>query len=208
MPLNIAPNGRGVECLANKIHRGPARKDIFERFMSHVEVSANGCWLWTGAVCSDGYGNFRITTDKTIGSHRFSYEFHRGPIPNELEVDHECHTPSNCDGGDLCIHRRCVNPDHLTLTTHAKNCSTERSLVGRDQRARTHCPQGHEYTPENTGPARNRATGRIFRSCRECDRLRAHRQKDQRNAYRRKRYAKKLAERGKVVGKYSRRRKT
>lgn len=40
---------------------------------------------------------------------------------------------------------------------------------GEQQRAKTHCPQGHEYTPENTYIL-NRPGGRTARQCKTCTR--------------------------------------
>jgi hypothetical protein len=64
-----------------------------------------------------------------------------------------------CDGREhLCRNRICANPYHLEPVTSAEN--TRRSPVYNG--AKTHCPQGHEYTPENTYINRGR------RNCREC----------------------------------------
>ncbi|MFL5913146.1 MAG: hypothetical protein ACJ768_21580 [Gaiellaceae bacterium] len=51
------------------------------------------------------------------------------------------------------------------------------------QARRTHCPQGHEYTPENTYLRKDRAEG-TQRQCRACTIARARRQEDRRKAAR------------------------
>jgi hypothetical protein len=69
-----------------------------------------GCWLWTG-VLTYGYGALNVHGRRTL-AHRFSYELAHGPIPDGIFV---CH---NCPGGDV---KRCVNPAHLWLGSHADN---------------------------------------------------------------------------------------
>lgn len=79
-----------------------------ERFFSKVTaVPLAGCWLWMGC-CSNGYGHMR-RQKRCVLAHRFSYELHKGPIPEGLELDHLCRIPS------------CVNPDHLEPVTSAEN---------------------------------------------------------------------------------------
>jgi len=58
-------------------------------------------------------------------------------IPNGLVLDH------------LCKNRKCVNPLHLRVVTQAVNCLSGDSPPARNSR-KTHCPNGHEYSPENT----------------------------------------------------------
>lgn len=80
-------------------------------FKSDVEylVDEHGCWVWQRSM-SQGYGRCADGT----GAHRVFWERSRGPIPQDLEIDH------------LCRNRACVNPDHMELVTHRENM--QRSL--------------------------------------------------------------------------------
>lgn len=113
------------------------------------------CWLWTGAT-TVGYGRFRGS-----GVHRMAYEELVGPIPDGLVMDH------------LCRVRHCVNPAHLEPVTLAEN--VRRGLSGRYQASKTHCPQGHEYSPENTYVTKvgQRKCRTCYISRRRADRVRA-----------------------------------
>lgn len=137
---------------------------ILERFLSHIVILPNGCWEWTAYILPGGYGMFGVSAEDVRLAHRASYEFHIGPIPDGLDLDHKCHDPKICAGGKTCPHRRCVNPDHLKPEPRKVNCSPERSSSNQIAAraailAKTHCPSGHPYDSSNT---------RIYRGKRYC----------------------------------------
>jgi HNH endonuclease len=143
-------------------------------FLRRISKQENGCWHWTGAISEKGYGVMLLPgTNRLIGVHRFSFEYFKGPIPEGLELDHICHDPQECRKGNKCLHRRCANPDHLVVSTHGDNVRRAYLTIGKaaiaaweKKKSRTHCQNGHEYTPERT-----HFTTSGTRICRECSRL-------------------------------------
>lgn len=119
------------------------------RFSRHVTPEPNtGCWLWTGADNTIGYGKMRHPeTGKCDYVHRYAYEVIVGVIPEDLEIDH------------ICNIRSCVNPDHMELVTRQENVRRRRDRL----RQRPYCHNGHEMTSENTYFDKNG-----WRTCRTC----------------------------------------
>jgi hypothetical protein len=113
-----------------------------------VAAGPDDCWEWTGSTDSSGYGNF-FTGTQTLGAHRVAWMLVNGPIEQGMTVDHTCFTIT------------CVNPAHLRLVTNSDNARRQRSAL------RSHCINGHEFTPENTylRPARPRQGARDCRAC-------------------------------------------
>lgn len=79
------------------------------RFWAKVVADPAGCWLWTAAANTEGYGVFQTEGHRTRLAHRWAYEHMIGDIPPGLELDH------------LCSVRRCVRPDHLDPVPGAIN---------------------------------------------------------------------------------------
>lgn len=104
--------------VAGELSRKPSDE---ERFWSHVEKTG-GCWLWTASRSKQGRGYGQFFAGRVrINAHRYSWEFHRGPIPPGLVVMHRCDNPP------------CVNPAHLALGTHVEN---QADKVLKDRQAR------------------------------------------------------------------------
>lgn len=127
------------------VHPGLGRLPM--RIVEKIEERPDGCWIWTGYL-NDGYGRPMISGRRRY-LHRVTYESVNGPIPDGLEIDHAtCQTPA------------CCNPTHLEAVTHAEN--VRRGRVGENNRMKTECKRGHEFTESNTRTYRSR------RHCREC----------------------------------------
>jgi hypothetical protein len=107
------------------------------------------CWLWLG-YRRDGRYPWMSYAGRPTAAYRVAYMLLVGPIPDGLHLDH------------LCRVVFCVNPAHLEPVTQQENNRRQAAAI-------THCPQGHEYTPENTGYDRG------SRYCRICSRLNAAR---------------------------------
>lgn len=114
-----------------------------------------------------GYGIAPWQGGQTV-AHKVAWMLAHGEeVPDGYEVDHRCHDET-CTAGDRCPHRQCCNPGHLQLVTQAQNKAAGRMYRPATRKLRaTHCPKGHEYTPENT-----RVASHGGRNCRECERSR------------------------------------
>lgn len=84
----------------------------------HQHADENGCLNWTRGVNLYGYGHFKYS-QKIVAAHRVSWEiYNQRTIPDGIYILHSCDNPS------------CINPEHLSLGTHADNMR-EKSERGR-----------------------------------------------------------------------------
>lgn len=136
-----------------------------DRVLRTVKKTKRGCWIPDRFIMRNGYTQVAVQ-GKMLMSHRVVYEALVGPIPDGMVLDH------------LCRNRACVNPKHCEPVSMREN--NRRGLTPAGENARkTHCQNGHEFTPENT------AVYSGHRMCRICNREYQRRKyalaKDQRN---------------------------
>lgn len=123
------------------------------RLWARLELRGT-CWVWVGPHDKAGYGRVKWH-NKNRCVHQVVWELLKGPRPLGLESDH------------LCRVRDCANPDHIEFVTRRENIARARMARGKDNfnGAKTHCPQGHEYSETNTTI---KPDGR--RRCKQCHR--------------------------------------
>lgn len=135
---------------------------IQKRLASSFNVLDNGCWQWSKGKYPTGYGRISLWGRPPKGgqfmAHRVLYELIYGTQPENMQIDH------------LCRKRDCVNPMHMEVVSKDENNIRGNSPSAIHSR-KTHCPQGHEYTLENTGYWSN-GPGKVkSRNCKACNRV-------------------------------------
>lgn len=132
-------------------------KPVDERIKNSVDITVSGCWEWTLAIDKDGYGSIKVG-GKSMRASRVSYEVFVDDIPVGFVVS------------ATCRNRACVNPAHLDAISMQECVIRGESDPLKNfaeyhqrRRAATHCPHGHEWSPENTRYADD--GGRVCRSC-------------------------------------------
>jgi len=89
-----------------------------------ITPDTNQCWIWTGGLDKDGYGQKNWYGKRTL-SHRVAWVVTYGDIPKGLQVLHKCDVPA------------CCNPTHLFLGTQKQNMEDKVSK-GRHLHNETH----------------------------------------------------------------------
>lgn len=128
---------------------------IEDRYWSHVDRRGpDECWPWIGST-SSGYGRFWDGTYLPTGSrrmalaHRWAYKTFLGPVPDDIEV---CH---NCDN------RPCQNLTHWFLGTQQDNMD-DKVAKGRQARLVGESNPGVKLTSQQVDAIRHQyATGAV-----------------------------------------------
>jgi hypothetical protein len=110
------------------------------RFVRYVDFDGD-CWVWTSTRNPHGYGTFtnsRVPPRRTFTAHRLFWTWLVGPVPEGLELDHQCRNPA------------CVNPDHLEPVTHRENVLRGAAPAIRARRNGRCQRKGHPFPPGET----------------------------------------------------------
>ena len=131
-------------------------------FWDRTAQGENGCVVWLGPKDADGYGMVRMSGNVVRRAPRIAYALAKGAIPDGMIVMHACDNPP------------CVNPEHLTIGTHADNMA-DKVAKGRARGypKGTHCINGHEFTSDSSY---FNGKQRLCRLCRR-ERARARRER-------------------------------
>ena len=154
-PAGLRDSSRETPCTGRPL--GKPRVPLDVRIWAKIEKTPE-CWLWTGKLDRDGYGSIAVPRNEQPGrlnyrnlkAHRAVYEVLVGPIGEGLTIDH------------LCRVRSCVNPAHLEAVSMKVNVLRGINPPANNAR-KTHCVQGHEFSPLNT-----KITNQGYRRCRQC----------------------------------------
>tara|TARA_Y100000401_G_scaffold106718_1_gene100453 strand:- start:14 stop:484 length:471 start_codon:yes stop_codon:yes gene_type:complete len=82
----------------------------------YIKITPYGCFEWQRTKLRAGYGLVnskviaaRCGTKNNVQTHRMMWIYKNGPIPDGMQVHHNCYNTS------------CCNPDHLVLATSMEN---------------------------------------------------------------------------------------
>jgi hypothetical protein len=128
-----------------------------------TDMGMRGGHVLTPGTYRSGHKHVTFTRVTAAGKERQTYQVHRlvmlvfaGGCPEGLQVRHLDGNPAN------------NRLDNLAIGTAAENARDRDEVHGRNHHAnKTHCPQNHEYTEENTYWYKG---ARQCRACRDGDR--------------------------------------
>lgn len=123
---------------------GLKHRNTIETVLQRIIVNqTTGCHMWIGPKNWNGYGQVRFNNRWSM-VHRVIWEHYRGPIPEDLQIDH------------MCAVRGCCNVDHLRAVSARENCLANTcNSIGAQNSRKTECPtcggpfsfwpNGHRY---------------------------------------------------------------
>jgi len=136
MPTITHNGGHPVRTDAAQPYQRPRGVTRSEWMLSNaIEDPSTGCLNWTRYINKGGYGTTKYK-GRTIPVHRALWIELHGEITRTTVVRHTCHN------------RRCINPDHLCVGTHAEN-SADMVKAGRSHRPAGEMNNNAKYTDQD-----------------------------------------------------------
>jgi len=136
------------------------KDEIIEKLWSKTIIDPKtNCQLWKGSIYWNGYGQIYIH-GISQAVHIVAYKLLIGK-PKNLVLHND----------KLCNHKNCWNPEHLYDGTQSDNMIDRHQKWTHYNSDKTHCPQNHEFTNDNTGYYRG------TRYCKTCKKERQRKRK-------------------------------
>lgn len=131
------------------------------RVLGRVEVSESGCWLWTGPLAVNGYGQTNYNGRSRV-IHRQMWELIHG-----VKLDRWQYVCHKCDV------KRCINPAHLWIGSPQQNSIDSAAKMRHKEARKDYCMRGHPLFGDNVRMAKQKGDG-IRRVCKTCEKERMH----------------------------------
>lgn len=135
---------------------GLADSDV-TRLRSYI-VQTSACWIWMGALSTDGYGRFGFTDTqtgerRTVTPHRAAAELVLGPAPEGSTHLHDCDVRLCCrvGSGHVRIGTQAENRRHAV--ERAKRSGNAARIAGRGAVATSKAVQAAVRAAQNGSPA-------------------------------------------------------
>jgi len=151
--------------------RNVVREDLARGLAGGLE-----CVHWRGNHLSAHSYSGRVSHNgQSTRAHIVIWAMAGRVVPPGMTIDHSCHDPRFCQGGDECPHRKCINLDHLRLATRK-----EQQINSVNTNHGKTCRNGHPWTEENIY-----VSPKGIRACRICRAKNARKGEEKRKAAKR-----------------------
>jgi hypothetical protein len=98
------------------VELAPLPKKSLRRLKDKLLLGRSGCWIWPGAVPTNGYPQLGVPNRPQVPVYRQVYFEYLGEIPDGMHLHHKCY------------YRRCCNPRHLLPLTPKQHFDVHRML--------------------------------------------------------------------------------